>query len=83
MTQKEKGDTSMQPQPSDPEEHADQCGEQVFTLRDRDMPINALDVFNPWNKVGRPPLCHVDVKIGKVVCDACIDSGATFTLLSE
>ena len=35
------------------------------------------------NKICLPPLCCVDVRVGDVPVDACIDSGATFTLLSE
>ena len=56
---------------------------QVFTLQNWGESVHALDVFKPWNRIGRPPLCHVDVKIGEVVLDACLDSGATYTLLSQ
>ena len=56
---------------------------QVFRLHNYGESENALDIFKPWNRMGRPPLCRVDVKIGEVVLDACLDSGATYTLLSQ
>ena len=42
-----------------------------------------MDLQRPEGRIGKPPLCRVDVRIGTVVLDACIDSGATYTLLSE
>ena len=66
---------------SDAEGKGDGRKEQVFTLRNRGESVHAVDVCKPWNRIGRPPLCHVDVKIGEVVLDACLDSGATYTLL--
>ena len=57
--------------------------EQVFRLQNCGESENALDIFKPWNRMGRPPLCRVDVKIGEVVLDTCLDSGTTYTLLSK
>ena len=35
------------------------------------------------NRIGRPRMCHLDVRIGDTIVDTCVDSGATYTLLSN
>ena len=56
----------------------------ILTLEDRNAPRNpTLDHKTEDGKVAKPWLCNVDVRIGDVLVDACIDSGTTFSLLSE
>ena len=58
--------------------------DQILTLRDQDALMNpAVDVWKPEGQIGKPPLCRVYVRIGTLIVDACIESGATFLLLFE